>query len=183
MSLDEVLEAATSFKAARHVVLTGGEPMVSPELPELAKRLRCEGFHITIETAATVAPGNIPFDLASLSPKLSGSTPRSGEIDPLWLERHENTRFQPDVIRQWINAGPYQLKFVVGSAAELDEVDRLVSIVGVVIAPHKILLMPEGTASERLKNSSIEVAEWCKQRGYRFCDRLHVHLYGNTRGT
>jgi len=183
MSLDEVLKAVMSFKAARHVVLTGGEPMVAPELPELAHRFRREGFHITIETAATIAPGDIPFDLASLSPKLSGSTPQSNELDPVWIARHEKTRFQPEVLRQWINAGPYQLKFVVGSEAELGEVDRLISNVGVVIAPHKVLLMPEGTESERLKRSGVEVAEWCKQRGYRFCDRLHVHLYGNTRGT
>src|SRR5688572_2622448 len=78
LSVDDLMEKVASFPA-RHVVLTGGEPMVAPELPELAQRLREAGLHITIETAGTVAPGGIACDLASLSPKLAHSTPREGE--------------------------------------------------------------------------------------------------------
>src|SRR5438034_6238104 len=39
---------------ARHVVVTGGEPMIMPDIVELCARLREAGHHITMETAATV---------------------------------------------------------------------------------------------------------------------------------
>src|SRR3712207_3366955 len=58
---------------ARHVVLTGGEPMIMPDVAELCRRLKDAGHHLTIETAATVWK-DVPLDLASLSPKLANST-------------------------------------------------------------------------------------------------------------
>jgi 7-carboxy-7-deazaguanine synthase len=168
---------------ARHVVLTGGEPILAAGLADLARLLRTAGYHITIETAGTVSPGEIVYDLASLSPKLSGSVPPADAFGAGWVAKHEKIRLQPGVIREWIARADYQLKFVVGSRAELEEVDRLVANLGTQVAPHKILLMPEGVDSELLKEKGRVVAEWCKETGYRFCDRLHVHLYGHTRGT
>src|SRR5437868_469678 len=53
LSLDEIMQRVGSF-AARHVVVTGGEPMIAPEIAALTERLRGNGLHITIETAGTV---------------------------------------------------------------------------------------------------------------------------------
>jgi 7-carboxy-7-deazaguanine synthase len=180
---EEVLERIHAFQPARHVVFTGGEPLLWEELRGLTRDLRKSGWHVTVETAATVAPGTLEYDLASLSPKLSGSTPKLGEIETAWIERHERTRLQPVVLREWLERGSYQLKFVVSQQTDLSEIRRLVAATGVEVPAHQIFLMPEGTDSEELRQSSRQVAEWCKQEGYRLCDRLHVHLYGNTRGT
>jgi len=182
-SVDEVFEEVQSFGMARHVVLTGGEPMLAAGLAELSRRLHGAGYHITIETAGTVSPGEVVYDLASLSPKLSGSVPPSDAFGVGWVEKHEKLRLQPAVLREWIGGGDYQLKFVVGSRAELDEVGRLVSALGLAVPHHKVLLMPEGVESGSLLEKGRLVAEWCKEAGYRYCDRLHVHLYGHTRGT
>src|SRR2546421_2517051 len=38
---------------ARHVVVTGGEPMIMPDIAPLCAALKARGNHITIETAAT----------------------------------------------------------------------------------------------------------------------------------
>ena len=38
----------------RHVVITGGEPLLAPDIEELTLQLRQRGAHITIETAATI---------------------------------------------------------------------------------------------------------------------------------
>src|SRR6184192_2795417 len=57
-----------------HVVLTGGEPMIMPDIAELCEALKAREYHITIETAATVFK-SMKVDLASLSPKLANSTP------------------------------------------------------------------------------------------------------------
>ena len=56
------------------VVVTGGEPLLSPEINELTKKLKKANHHVTIETAATIFKP-IACDLLSMSPKLSNSTP------------------------------------------------------------------------------------------------------------
>ncbi|GAC1355962.1 MAG: 7-carboxy-7-deazaguanine synthase QueE [Ktedonobacteraceae bacterium] len=60
---------------ARHVVLTGGEPTLQKDLPQLAELLKAEGHHLTIETNTTIFPeASIPLiDLWSLSPKLQSA--------------------------------------------------------------------------------------------------------------
>ena len=136
-----------------------------------------------METAGTIPPGNAVYDLASLSPKLAGSAPSVADAGAAWVERHNKSRLQPSVLREWLLAGEYQLKFVVGNRAELAEIQDLLALTGVPIPAHKVLLMPEGIESAGLREKSLAVAEWCKETGYRFCDRLHVHLYGHTRGT
>jgi 7-carboxy-7-deazaguanine synthase len=183
LSEDEILARLAAFPTARHVVLTGGEPMLAPGIHSLAARLRSAGWHITIETAGTLPPADIACDLASLSPKLSGSTPRpSDSADPAWTLRHEATRLQPAILNQWLQY-PFQLKFVVGSPTELQEIDALLQTLTPPVPPHLVLLMPEGTETTPLRTQSLSLVELCKTRGFRFCDRLHVHLFGNTRGT
>jgi 7-carboxy-7-deazaguanine synthase len=163
--------------------LTGGEPMIARGIHELAAALRAEGMHITIETAGTIPPADIACDLASLSPKLANSTPDATEIEAAWVERHEKTRIQPDVLREWIAGYPFQLKFVVSGANDLPEIQKTIVDIGAHIPPSKILLMPEGTNDELLKSRQSEVIAICLEKGHRYCDRLHIHLFGNTMGT
>jgi 7-carboxy-7-deazaguanine synthase len=59
---------------ARHVVLTGGEPLLQREVGVLTEELGKAGFHITVETAGTVDP-EFRCDLLSLSPKTANSDP------------------------------------------------------------------------------------------------------------
>ena len=107
----EILEQI-EVHGTRHVVLTGGEPMVAAGVHALARAIRDTGRHLTIETAATVPPAKIPCDLASLSPKLANSSPGQ-ELSEAWRNRHEARRWQPDVIRAWIESYPFQMKFVI----------------------------------------------------------------------
>jgi 7-carboxy-7-deazaguanine synthase len=60
---------------ARHVVLTGGEPTLQKELPDLARLLKQRGHHLTVETNTTIFPTQVVplIDLWSLSPKLSSA--------------------------------------------------------------------------------------------------------------
>jgi 7-carboxy-7-deazaguanine synthase len=168
---------------ARHVVLTGGEPMIAKDIHALAAAVKTQlGHHITLETAGTVAPGGIACDLASISPKLKNSAPDE-RLPDAWRERHEATRWQPEVIRAWIDAYPYQLKFVVSGSADVDEIEALLGELGRDIPRSKVLLMPEGTTMETLRTRAAWLGELCKARGYRYAHRLHVELYGNTRGT
>ncbi|MEI8339959.1 MAG: 7-carboxy-7-deazaguanine synthase QueE [Verrucomicrobiota bacterium] len=182
MSVEEIVSEIEKHPT-RFVVLTGGEPMVAREIHHLAEQLRGRGKHITIETAGTIPPEGIQCDLASLSPKLSNSTPAADAIDPVWIDRHQLTRRQPDVLRQWVGHCDYQFKFVVSDPADLAEIESTVASIGVPIPPWKIQLMPEGTTDEELRSRRGNLLAICLDRGYRYCDRLHIHLFGNTRGT
>jgi 7-carboxy-7-deazaguanine synthase len=74
----------------------------------------------------------------------------------------------------------YQLKFVIEKPEDLAEVRWLV---GELKADRgRVILMPEGTDRERLRQRAIWLAEICKEEGFRFSPRLHVDLYGNQRG-
>jgi len=164
-------------------VLTGGEPMIAPEIHELAFQLQERGHHITIETAATVRPRGIACDLASLSPKLAHSAP-DARLDDTWRRKHAELRWQPEVVADWIAAAPdYQLKFVVSSEADVAEIEGMLRETECVIPPHKVLLMPEGVTVEALRARAGWLGGLCKARGYRYAPRLHIELYGNRRGT
>jgi 7-carboxy-7-deazaguanine synthase len=181
LSVEEILQKVDSFPA-QHCVLTGGEPMVAKGIRDLASALRKKGKHITIETAATVPPADIACDLASLSPKLTNSAPDT-RLPEAWRRKHEDLRRQPAVIRAWLDRYPYQLKFVVTSGADVEEIQLLLRDVDRKIPPVKILLMPEGTSAEVLRGRGETLVELCKRYGYRYCNRLHVELFGHTRGT
>jgi 7-carboxy-7-deazaguanine synthase len=182
MSVGQIVGEVQKYPA-RHCVLTGGEPMVARSIRDLAAALRAEGLHITIETTGTVAPGGIACDLASISPKLSNSTPVPGSIEAAWIDRHERTRRQPDVLRQWVAGYHFQLKFVISAPSDLPEIRDTVASIGLPIPPSRVLLMPEGTDEDTLKSGRSEVLAICRQNGYRYCDRLHIRLFGNSMGT
>lgn len=175
LNLHTILERTAEWPAARHVVLTGGEPMIAPGIVDLSQRFRERGMHITFETAGTVfAP--VACDLMSISPKLSNSTPEG-----TFRNQHERLRLQPDVLRRLTSEYDYQLKFVIAQETDLAEAQAVIASVNA--PPEKVILMPEGTSVNVLNERGAWVAELCKQHGYRFSPRLHVHLYGNKRGT
>jgi 7-carboxy-7-deazaguanine synthase len=174
-TLDAIVARVREYPAARHVVLTGGEPMIAPGIVELSNELHGRGYHITIETAGTVvAP--VACDLMSISPKLANSTPEG-----VFRAQHERVRRNPEALSNLISRFDYQLKFVIAGESDLVEVQELASEIG---APaEKIILMPEGIDEKTLSERGAMVAELCKRFGFRFSPRLHVHLYGNRRGT
>jgi 7-carboxy-7-deazaguanine synthase len=176
-ALDEIIDCVHRH-AASHVVITGGEPMIQPEIVELTRRLRALGKHITIETAGTVFEP-VECDLMSISPKTSNSTPHDRE-GGRWAEMHNRLRIQPAIFKQLTESYEYQLKFVVASQNDLSEIRVLVNRLG---APaSRVLLMPEGIARETLRERGRWLAEVCKNEGFRYCPRLHIELWGQVRG-
>lgn len=179
MSLDGILDRLADY-ACTHVVLTGGEPLLADGVEELTRRIRKGGYHLTIETAATIWK-DVVCDLASISPKLGNSTPwdRDGGRR---AEIHERHRINLDTIRRFMAMGEFQLKFVVDSPTDVAEVDALIHALGAVNEVD-VMLMPQGVTEPELAERGRWVAEICKQRGFRFCPRLHIALYGHTPGT
>jgi 7-carboxy-7-deazaguanine synthase len=179
LSVDQILARIAGYPT-KYTVVTGGEPMVAAGIDTLCRRLRDAGHHLTIETAA-VSFSPVACDLASLSPKLSNSIPhlRDGGRHAL---KHDEQRLRPDVIRAFMGHCDYQLKFVIEGEQDIGEVlallDRLPPVV-----PDRVLLMPQGVTTDALRERGPWIAELCKRHGFRFCPRLHIDLFGNTRGT
>jgi 7-carboxy-7-deazaguanine synthase len=177
-SVEQILEQVAGFSSAQHVVVTGGEPMIAPEIVALTRQLRNVGRHITVETAGTIYTP-VACDLMSISPKLSNSTPRDRE-GGRWAAQHERLRYQPDILRQLIANYSYQLKFVVQRVEDLQEIRLMVEALAV--APQNVMLMPEGTTREAVQERGRWIAETCKSTGFRYSPRLHVDLWGDRRG-
>ncbi len=180
-STDEIVDSAMQVRdGADHVVLTGGEPMMFDAIVPLAEQLREEGFTITVETAGTVFQ-DLPCDLMSISPKLTNSIPSA---ESGWRERHDERRTSVEVLARLVQKYPHQLKFVVADKPETDlgEIDALLSLLPP-LDPARILLMPEGTDAAVLRSRMPAIEQIAATRGWGTSPRLHIELFGNTRGT
>lgn len=162
----------------RFMVITGGEPMINPELPQLVSRLKDLGKHLIIETAGIKFIPDMPCDLMSISPKLSNSTP----TDPAIASMHEKSRLNIAALRNLVDSYHYQIKFVVNFPADLDEISQILKKVGN-INLEKVMLMPQAATKDELLAKSPMVAKMCKRNGFAFCQRLHLLLWNNKRGT
>jgi len=162
----------------KFVVITGGEPMINSDLPELVQKLKAIGKHITIETAGIVFIPDLACDLMSISPKLSNSTPTEPELAAV----HEDSRLDMAVLHGLIDNYKYQLKFVTDSQADLPEIQQTTEKIGNVDT-EKVMLMPQAKTRDELLAKSPMVAEMCKRTGFAFCNRLQVLLWNNQRGT
>lgn len=179
LSVDEIVAQVEEWDC-RHVVLTGGEPMLFAELVPLCERLRQARRHVTIETSGTLY---LPVDchLMSISPKLSNSTPAT-EDHPYWSRRHERSRHRPSIVRRLVSEYPYQLKFVVNTPEDLDEVESYLTELRD-FDRSRVLLMPQGTDAAELDRRGDWLCPYCEQHGYTFCPRRQIDWYGALRGT
>ena len=172
----EELTGLALLYGVSHVVLTGGEPMLFPELVLLTRLLSQRNFTITIETNGTI---DLPVtcDLMSISPKMGNSTPDG----PLNLRHcHEQNRFRPEVVQNLISRYPSQLKFVVDTPDDLQEIDRYLQQIGPV-PPERVLLMPQAVNSEEMRKKSEWILRCCRERGFLYSPRMHLEWYGGVR--
>lgn len=164
----------------KHVVITGGEPLLFADVVPLSHQLAAMGQHVTFETAGTLYLP-VASDLMSISPKLSNSRPTVG-VSPITQARHEAARYQPRVLERLISEYDYQLKFVVATPMDaqevLDYMDGFPSL-----DRSRVLLMPEGTESDRLQQTVLWLEPFCQQHGLLFCPRRHIEWFGNRRGS
>jgi organic radical activating enzyme len=155
----------------RRLVITGGEPLLqAPALAELGSLL--PGHAIEVESNGTVEPPvrlDVRVDQYNVSPKLA----HSGNAASLAL--------LPARLEQWAAEPRAFLKFVVATPADVEEALALVRAYRVPRA--RVFLMPEGTDSGTLRSCQAWLAPLCVEHGVRMSDRLHIHLFGDTRGT
>jgi len=153
------------------LVITGGEPLLQAgALAEMLEHL--PDISVEIETNGTVKPPariDIRVDQYNISPKLA----HSGNPGKLALipERIDEFAADPRAF----------FKFVIGAPDDVDEVIALRRKYR--LAPDRVFLMAEGTDSNTLRNRQKWLSILCLEQGFRLSDRLHIHLYGDTRAT
>jgi organic radical activating enzyme len=153
------------------LVVTGGEPLL--QAPALARMIaRLPAMHVEVETNGTVAPPaalDAFVDQYNVSPKLA----HSGNPADLALP--------PERLAHWAAEPRAWFKFVIAAPGDVDEVLALQTAYA--IPSERIFLMPEGRDSETLRARSRWLSQVCSKHEFSFTDRLHIHLYGDTRGT
>lgn len=186
LSVEEISKIVQHNTAhLEHIVITGGEPFLQAKpLKQLCMRLRqIKDYHFTVETNATLFDEELAghIDFFSLSPKLSASVPAVP-----YAEMHEKRRMQPDVIQRFIthslqHGKTFQLKFVSSGEQDIREIQHLLSLLKG-WKNEDILLMPLGADRTELQQNTRQTLEYCIRNGWRYCDRLHLSLFGNKTG-
>lgn len=155
----------------KRLVITGGEPLLQAgRLADLLELL--PDMAVEIETNGTVDPParlDVRVDQYNVSPKLA----HSGNPAQLALV--------PSMLDRWATDPRAFFKFVIAAPEDVDEVLALRRTHA--IAPARLFLMAEGTDSATLREREKWLAPLCLEHGFRLSDRLHIHLYGDTRGT
>jgi len=155
----------------RRLIITGGEPLLqAPALAALLELL--PDMTVEVETnGTTTAPArlDIRIDQYNVSPKLA----HSGNAAELAL--------LPERLSHYAADARAFFKFVIAGPEDLEEVKVLVRAHA--IPPARVFLMPEGTDSETLREREKWLVPLCLEHGFRMSDRLHIHLFGDTRGT
>lgn len=172
VTLDEADVAARIMAQGQdRLVITGGEPLLQgAALARMVALL--DGVSVEIETNGTVAPHPALDPLVAqynVSPKLA----HSGNPAELAL--------LPERLTAWATEPKAYFKFVISAPEDLYEVLDLIGRFGMDRA--RVYVMPEGTDSGTLRERERWLAPLALQHGLRLSDRLHIHLYGDTRGT
>ena len=149
-------------------------PRAAGDLSQSGKGSRLRGSSLVVEVetnGTTKAPPALDarIDQYNVSPKLAHSgNPADLALIPERLEAYaadERAFF----------------KFVIAEPGDLDEVLGLVEAHS--LPADRVFLMAEGTSSEALRARQVWLSALALRHGFRMSDRLHIHLYGDTRGT
>jgi 7-carboxy-7-deazaguanine synthase len=197
-SPDEIIQwLKHNIGAVRHVVITGGEPLLQKKpLAGLCRMIKEElQLHITLETNGTLFDEQVAqwVDLFSISPKLRNSEPNPEKLVAYNLMEagpfkfHSQRRLNLEVLQSYIDIcnssdKEVQLKFVVGKKDDYTEIkteylDRLNNY-----NSNDILLMPLGATQEEIAKSAPMVLEMSIANGWRYSPRVHIDLFGSKQG-
>jgi organic radical activating enzyme len=178
------MEKKITLSNKKHLVITGGEPLLQQSnLVLLLRLLRSKkdkesnpnAYFIEIETNGTVIPSKEMMHLVdqwNISPKTSNSLNRQKGIN---LEKlyEKSLSFYADLQ----NAS---FKFVIDKPEDLLEMDEIQRKYN--LPNDQVILMPQGATKESIKEKSGWITNYAKKNNFAFSTRLHVLLWDNQRG-
>lgn len=179
------------FGRDTHLIITGGEPLLGwqKSYPALINAVTEAGMnlsHLTFETNGTQTITDSFFDYLfrqvtgtnlEVTFSISAKLPCSGEK---WEDA-----IKPDVVKQYLLLPKHRsyFKFVVATTQDVDDAERAVAEYRSAGIDIPIYLMPVGGVNSVYELNERQVADLCRDRGYRFSPRIQVPLYKNAWGT
>lgn len=155
------------------LVITGGEPLLQRVklralLAHLEMGLNSVDMEVEVETNGTQHP--LPYlkrPHYNVSPKLSGSGNDKAQAIHL------------NILNEFVERNS-TFKFVVSNLFEFDEIDEMVR--DLELKHSRVYIMPEGVTQEAVTSTGQLIAAATLQRGYNMTTRMHILLWGDTRG-
>ena len=188
----------------KHLVITGGEPLLyKDDLEKFLTKVQGD-LVVTIETNGTLPMLNplgkdFRVDLYSVSPKLSTSCgDGGGRLTKDQQEHHDKTRLNyRNLFNIVTRARDYQFKFVYSGPECIDEIYDIYRKMSSMIPEYDdngikfwldhhpmkhTWLMPEGQTRDQLEIIRKECADKCVEHGWNYSERIHVVIWGDKRG-
>lgn len=173
LTITDVAEKVKSYSCPR-IILTGGEPLLQDSSWQalMTELLRSSpDYHFELETNGTLVPSE-KFDQLihqyNVSPKLENSG------------NSAQKRLNTEALAFFASSPKAWFKFVIASENDLKEVEEIKAEYE--LPQSRILLMPEGRDEASLQKRRLWLADLCRDKNYRFSDRLHIQLWGSKRG-
>lgn len=162
MSIESIIQSISQYRA-KHVTVTGGEPLAQRTCHELLSRLCDEGFRVSLETSGAINLEKVDERVMKI---MDIKTPGSTEEDKNKFENINYLNLQD------------QIKFVICNRADYDWSKRklieynLTDICEVLFSPEHESLNP------------TELADWILEDklNVRLQLQIHKYLWGNIKG-
>ena len=162
MNIEAIIRAVARYRA-RHITVTGGEPLAQRACLSLLRRLCDEGFQVSLETGGahdiTGVDGRV-MKIMDIKTPGSGEDGRNRLANLAWLTRRD------------------QIKFVICDRADYDWCRQTLN-------EHKLTDICEVLFSpEHESLAAVELAEWilADQLNVRLQLQLHKYLWGDCAG-
>jgi organic radical activating enzyme len=178
----------SKFSQDKHLIITGGEPLLpkwQKSYVELLKEIQnrdMELSHLTFETNGTkkldpVLKEYLCESGLEITFSVSAKLPCSGEK---WEKA-----ILPEVVKTYLEVSNHKsyFKFVVSTQDDIDDAKKAVKEyrdAGITIP---VYLMPVGGVNSIYELNERQVADFCRDNGFRFSPRIQVPLYKNAWAT
>jgi len=175
--LIQTVNTLEQYKNVKHIVLTGGEPMLQNDIVRTVQNFIDLNYNVTIETNGTIYKRLPRTTFLSISPKLTSSYSQTNSNDKAL---HISNNNFITTVQKLINRHNFQLKFVINNKEDLKEVLQIQKSLNV--KSENIYLMPQGVTTKQLNTKKEWLINTCIEHGYNYCNRLHIELWGNVKG-
>lgn len=177
------------FGRDKHLIITGGEPLLGwqKSYPDLIDEIINRKMGLTDITFETNGTQNLHPDLfaylTNAAPHVKVTWSVSSKLSVSGEKWHE--AIKPITVLNYMNVSYSKayFKFVVATETDIQDVYKAVAEYKEYGVDIPVYLMPVGGTNDSYIMNERNVADFCRDNGFRFSPRIQVPLYKNAWGT